>query len=55
MFERTDTDRAPWRIVPAEAKRYARVRVVQEVIAAIEEGCRHHGFPLPEPLEPVVD
>jgi hypothetical protein len=23
---------------------------MQEVIAAIEEGCEHHGFPLPEPL-----
>jgi AMP-polyphosphate phosphotransferase len=51
MFERTDTERAPWRIVPAESKRYARVHVMQEVIAAIEEGCAHHGFPLPEPLQ----
>lgn len=50
MFERTGTERAPWRIVPAESKRYARVRVMQEVIAAIEEGCAHHGFALPEPL-----
>jgi polyphosphate kinase 2 (PPK2 family) len=55
MFEHTDTDRAPWRIVPAESKRYARVRVVQEVISAIEEGSKQHGFPLPEPLEPAVD
>jgi polyphosphate kinase 2 (PPK2 family) len=51
MFERTDTKRAPWRIVPAESKRYARVHVVEEVIAAIEEGCAHHGFPLPEPID----
>ena len=54
MFERTDTERAPWRIVPAESKRYARVRVMQEVIAAIEAGCAHHGFPLPEPLAQAV-
>src|SRR5919201_4474338 len=54
MFERTDTERAPWRIVPAESKRYARVRVMQEVIAAIEAGCAHHGFPLPEPLQQAV-
>jgi AMP-polyphosphate phosphotransferase len=53
MFAQTDTERAPWRIVPAESKRYARVHVVNEVIAAIEEGCAHHGFPLPEPLERV--
>lgn len=55
MFERTDTERAPWRIVPAESKRYARVHVMQEVIAAIEDGCAHHDFPLPEPLETVAD
>jgi polyphosphate kinase 2 (PPK2 family) len=55
MFERTGTDRAPWRIVPAESKRYARVRVMEEVIAAIEEGCVRHDFPLPEPLEQVAD
>jgi polyphosphate kinase 2 (PPK2 family) len=55
MFERTDTERAPWRIIPGDSKRYARVRVMQEVIAAIEEGCAHHGFPLPAPLETVVD
>jgi polyphosphate kinase 2 (PPK2 family) len=51
MLERTDTKRAPWRIVPAESKRYARVYVVEQVIAAIEEGCAHHGFPLPEPID----
>ena len=50
MFERTDTDRAPWRIVPAESKRYARVHVMEQVIAAIEEGCARQDFPLPEPL-----
>ena len=55
MFERTDTERAPWRIVPADSKRYARVRVMQEVIAAVEEGCARVDFPLPAPLEAVTD
>jgi polyphosphate kinase 2 (PPK2 family) len=55
MFERTDTERAPWRIVPGDSKRYARVRVVQEVIAAIEEGCARSDFPLPAPLETATD
>ena len=50
MFERTDTERAPWRIVPAESKHYARVHVMREVIAAIEEGAARADFPLPEPL-----
>jgi AMP-polyphosphate phosphotransferase len=55
MFERTDTERAPWRIVAAESKRHARVQVMREVIAAIEEGCTHHDFALPEPLAPAID
>jgi AMP-polyphosphate phosphotransferase len=55
MFERTDTERAPWRIVPAESKRHARVQVMREVIAAIEEGCAHHDFVLPEPLVAAID
>jgi polyphosphate kinase 2 (PPK2 family) len=55
MFERTHTERAPWRIVPADSKRYARVQVVEEVIAAIEDGCAHLDFPLPEPLHTPAD
>jgi polyphosphate kinase 2 (PPK2 family) len=50
MFERTSTDRAPWRIVPGESKHYSRVHVMRKVIAAIEEGCARVDFPLPEPL-----
>jgi AMP-polyphosphate phosphotransferase len=50
MFERTDTERAPWRIVAGNSKRYARVKTVEEVIGAIERGCAARGFPLPEPL-----
>jgi polyphosphate kinase 2 (PPK2 family) len=52
MFQRTDTDRAPWRLIPADSKRYARVQVMSEVIEAVEHGCAAQGFPLPEPLEP---
>ena len=55
MFERTGTDYAPWRIVPGESKRYARVHVMQEVIAAIEEGCARSDFALPAPLEAATD
>ena len=55
MFERTDTEQAPWRIVPGDSKRYARVQVMREVIAAIEEGCARHDFALPEPLQQVAD
>ena len=55
MFERTGTDYAPWRIVPAESKRFARVRVIEEVLTAIEEGCAKLGFALPEPLAVAAD
>ena len=50
MLERTDAPQAPWAVVPANSKRYARVRVMEEVIGAIERGCAERDFPLPEPL-----
>ncbi len=52
MLRRTDTEHASWRLVSGESKRYARVRVMQEVIEAIEERCAEESFPLPEPLVP---
>jgi len=36
MLERTDTEHAPWIVVPAEDKRYARVFVMERVIEAME-------------------
>jgi polyphosphate kinase 2 (PPK2 family) len=45
MFERTDSEHAPWRIVPAESKHYARVHVLETVIEAIEAGLERHGIP----------
>jgi polyphosphate kinase 2 (PPK2 family) len=36
MVERTSTKYAPWHLVEGENKRYARVKVVETVIAAIE-------------------
>jgi AMP-polyphosphate phosphotransferase len=36
MVERTSTPHAPWHIIEAESKRYARVKVIETVIAAIE-------------------
>ena len=38
MLERTSTDFAPWTLVEADSKRYARVKVIETVIAAIERG-----------------
>lgn len=52
MFDRTDHDLGPWDIVPAEDKRYARVTVLETVIARVEAGLRRQGYEPPTPLEP---
>jgi polyphosphate kinase 2 (PPK2 family) len=49
MLERTDHPLAPWHLIPAESKRYARVAVVETAIAEIERGMRDRGFEPPEP------
>jgi polyphosphate kinase 2 (PPK2 family) len=51
MLARTDLVEAPWILVEAESKRFARVKVMECVIEQIERGCAARGFPLPEPLE----
>src|SRR4029078_5012137 len=38
MLERTDHRHAPWQLVEAESKRYARVTVIETVNAEIERG-----------------
>jgi polyphosphate kinase 2 (PPK2 family) len=52
MLARTDTLEAPWILVEAESKRFARVKVMESVIEQIERGCSARGFELPQPLEP---
>jgi AMP-polyphosphate phosphotransferase len=47
MVERTSHDIAPWRLIAAEDKRWARVAVIEAVIAAIEEGLVRHGMAVP--------
>ena len=36
MLEKTDTAVAPWTVVPAESKRYARIQVLDTVIGRVE-------------------
>jgi polyphosphate kinase 2 (PPK2 family) len=43
MLERTGTDLAPWHLVEGDSKRFARVKVLETVIAAAEEGLERHG------------
>ena len=50
MLDETDRDFAPWTLVEADSKRYARVKVIETVIAAAEDGMRRHGIKPPPPL-----
>jgi len=50
MVARNDQPYAPWHLVPADSKRYARVKVLETVIERIEEGMRKWGFEPPPPL-----
>jgi len=51
MIARTDQPNAPWALVEADSKRYARVKVVNTVNERIEEGMREWGMEPPKPLE----
>jgi len=43
MLERTSTGWAPWHLVEGDSKRFARVKVIETVIAAAEAGLERHG------------
>jgi AMP-polyphosphate phosphotransferase len=48
MFERTDRPAAPWFVIPADSKKYARVTVIETVIDETERAMRDHGIePIP--------
>jgi len=50
MVARTDQPNAPWSLIGAESKRFARVAVIETVIERIEEGMRAAGIEPPDPL-----
>ncbi|HSS42009.1 MAG TPA: UDP-galactose-lipid carrier transferase [Solirubrobacterales bacterium] len=47
MLERTDRPHAPWRVVAAESKRFARVEIIRLVRQEIERGMQRAGQKLP--------
>jgi polyphosphate kinase 2 (PPK2 family) len=51
LFERTDHSLAPWDIIPAEQKRFARVRALEITNERIEQGMKRHHFPVPKVKE----
>jgi polyphosphate kinase 2 (PPK2 family) len=50
MLERTHLPRAPWVLVEGDSKPYARVKVMETTIMAIERGLRERGIDPPPPL-----
>jgi polyphosphate kinase 2 (PPK2 family) len=50
MLVETSTELAPWTLVEADSKRYARVKVIETVIAAAEDGLRRNGLEVPPPV-----
>lgn len=55
MVQETDREHAPWDLIPAESKRWARVAVLETTIRRVEQRCEELGFALPEPLEETVE
>jgi polyphosphate kinase 2 (PPK2 family) len=46
MFERTDHELAPWHIVSGEQKKWARIQVIETLIARIEDGMESFANPV---------
>ena len=55
MVARTDEPNAPWSLIDADSKRWARVAVIDAVIARVEEGMRAWGIEPPPPLDDADD
>lgn len=48
MFEQTDVEHAPWTLIPANAKRYARLVALRTVVTALAEEARRREIPTPK-------
>lgn len=48
LFARTDHDLAPWDLIAAEQKRFARVQVLEVLTTRIEAGMRQRGMVVPD-------
>ena len=55
MLDRTETTWAPWYVIPANSKKFARIAVLDAVISEIERGCARVRFELPPPLDGAAD
>ena len=50
MFERTHTDAAPWLLIPAENKKYARIAVIEAVLERLSAGLELDPAPIDDEL-----
>jgi polyphosphate kinase 2 (PPK2 family) len=55
MIARTEKPHAPWHLIAANSKRYARVKVIETVIERIESGMKDWGMEPPPPRERAAD
>lgn len=55
MFERTSHPLAPWEIIGAEQKRYARIAVLETVVARVEQGLQRWGIAVPPHIDELDD
>ena len=53
MFQRTEHRLAPWDIIGAEQKRYARIAVLETVIRRTEEAMVRWGIEVPPPMDEI--
>ena len=51
MFAKTDSERAPWFLIPGNDKQYARIQVLKETIAHIEKEAARRGLHLTNGFE----
>ena len=51
MLERTDHGGGRWHVIPGEQKKYARVAVIETVIAELERDMRERGLTAPDPVD----
>ena len=49
MLERTETEYAPWTIVEATDRRWARIKIFETIINAMEEALRERGIEVVQP------
>ena len=51
MLDRTDREAGRWHVIAGDSKKFARVEVIETVVAEIEAGLRRHGLDVPDPVD----